>query len=60
METKLQKLCKACSESDFTSKYPVKKLPFQNSLDGILCLLGEFYVKMNDHVFTFFIPQVQS
>ena len=45
IETKLQKLCKAFSETDFTSKYPIKKLLFWNSLDGILCLLGEFHVK---------------
>ena len=46
MKTKLQKLCKALSLTDFTSNYPVEKLPFWNSLDGILCLLGEFHVNL--------------
>ena len=27
-ETKLQKLCKALTITDFISKYPIKKLPF--------------------------------
>ena len=33
------------AEIDFISKCQIKKLPFRNPLDGILCLLGEFYVK---------------